>query len=227
MTDSEASFPQRYGPWALVAGASDGIGESFARRLAARGLNIALLARREALLRECAAAIEREHGVETRVIRADLTGPDLSERVFGATEDLEVGLLVYNAGAVHGARKLVEQPVEHALGLIDLNCRGPVLLAHHFAGRMVERGRGGIILNTSVAALSGSSYTAAYAATKSFDLILAESLWHELSPSGVEPRVIESALFERVREDPRFRREVERVRAVIWERVRRQSVGSP
>jgi len=183
--DADA-FRQRFGPWALVAGASDGIGESFARQLAGRGLNIALLARREALLEEVAADIRAQHGVETRVIVADLTADDLDERVVRGTEGLEVGLLVYNAGATHGARRFHDQPVEHALGLVNLNCRGPVLLSHRLGGAMRERGRGGILLLTSMAALAGSSYTASYNATKSFDLILAESLWHELGPYGVD-----------------------------------------
>jgi short-subunit dehydrogenase len=180
------TFRERFGPWALVAGASDGIGESFARQLAERGLNIVLLARREALLEEVASGIRAEHGVETRVIVADLTGEDLDERVARGTEGLEVGLLVYNAGAVHGAKKFHDQPIEHALGLVNLNCRGPMLLTHRLGSAMRERGRGGILLLTSMAALAGSSYTASYNATKSFDLILAESLWHELGPDGVD-----------------------------------------
>jgi short-subunit dehydrogenase len=179
-------FRERFGPWALVAGASDGIGESFAHQLAERGLNIVLLARREALLEEVAGSIRAQYGVETRIIVADLTGEDLDLRVARGTEGLEVGLLVYNAGAVHGAKKFHDQPVEHALGLVNLNCRGPVLLTHRLGGAMRERGRGGILLLTSMAALAGSSYTASYNATKSFDLILAESLWHELGPHGVD-----------------------------------------
>lgn len=180
------SFHSQFGPWALVAGASDGIGESFARRLAAAGINLILLARREALLEEVADRLRSEFEIETRIIVADLTGPDLDQRVARGVEGLEVGMLVYNAGAIHGAKAFHDHPVEQALGLVDLNCRGPVLLAHRLGGPMRERGRGGILLLTSMAGLSGSSYTATYAATKSFDLILAESLWHELRPSGVD-----------------------------------------
>ena len=179
------SFQKRFGPWALVAGASDGIGECFARELAERGLNVVLLARREALLEELAADLQAKHGVETRVLVADLTGDDLDERLERGVEGLEIGLLVYNAGAVHGAKKFHDQPTDHALGLVALNCRGPVLLAHRLGRPMRERGRGGIVLLTSMAALSGSSYTASYNATKAFDLNLAESLWHELAPHGV------------------------------------------
>jgi short-subunit dehydrogenase len=184
------TFRSRFGPWALVAGASDGIGECFARELAERGLNIVLLARREALLEELATDIRSKHGVEARVLVADLTGDDLDERVATGIGDLEIGLLVYNAGAVHGANKFHDQTAEHALGLIALNCRGPVLLAHRLGGPMRERGRGGIVLLTSMAALGGSSYTASYNATKSYDLNLAESLWHELAPDGVHAMAV-------------------------------------
>jgi short-subunit dehydrogenase len=185
MSDDPTPFAQRYGPWAVIAGASDGIGECFARQLAERGIHVALLARRKGLLDELAAEIHDTHGVETRPIVADLTDAQIGDVVAEATADLDVGLLVYNAGAVHGARKFHDQPVDHAMTLVHLNCRGPVLLAHHLGGRMRERGSGGIILLTSMAAACGSSYTATYGATKSFELILAEALWHELTPHGV------------------------------------------
>ncbi|MEN8159049.1 MAG: SDR family NAD(P)-dependent oxidoreductase [Myxococcota bacterium] len=180
------SFRERYGPWALVAGASDGIGEAFARGIAARGVNVLLLARREALLQELAARIRAEHGVEARPLVADLTGADLEDRIDEGTRALEVGLLVYNAGAVHGVGAFHELPRTHAEKLIALNCTGPVLLAHALGGAMRARGRGGIVLVTSMVALAGSAHVATYAATKAFDLILAQSLWHELQPSGVD-----------------------------------------
>lgn len=180
------NFADQYGPWAVIAGASDGIGEAFAREIAARGVNVVLLARRKAVLERVAAAIRDECGVETRVIVADLTSDDMETQVADRTEGLEIGLLVYNAGAVHAAKKFLERPVGDAHTLIALNCTGPVALAHRFGQGMRERGRGGIVLLSSVAALSGSSYTAGYASTKAFDLILAESLWHELAPEGVQ-----------------------------------------
>lgn len=188
--DSSQRLRERYGPWALIAGASDGIGESFTRRIAAAGINVLMLARREPLLESLAESIRSEHGVEARTIVADLTADDLDERVGRGVGDLEVGLLVYNAGAVHGAAKFHDQPVDHALGLVALNCRGPVLLTHRLGKAMRERGRGGIVLLTSMAGLSGSSYTATYGATKSFDLILAEALWHELAPHGVDAMAV-------------------------------------
>ena len=180
------SFLARYGRWALVAGASDGIGEAFARRIAERGVNVLLLARREALLEKLAAEIRAAHGVEARPLVADLTAADLDARVAAATRGLEVGLLVYNAGAEHAAGPFHETPLAHAQAMIALNCAGPVTLVHRLGAAMRERKRGGIVLVTSMAALAGSAYIAAYAATKAFDLILGQSLWHELRPHGVD-----------------------------------------
>ena len=186
MSARRASFRERYGPWALVAGASDGIGECFARRIAAEGVNVLLLARREALLAALAGELRAKHGVEARTVVADLTAPDLDARVEAATRDLDVGLLVYNAGAVHGGAAFHDQPVGHALGLVALNCTGPVLLAHRLGSRMRARGRGGIVLMGSMICFAGSALVATYSATKAFDHILAEGLWHELAPHGVD-----------------------------------------
>jgi len=183
---ARGSFRERYGPWALVAGASDGIGECFARRIAAEGVNVLLLARREPVLAALAAELVARHGVEARTLALDLTAPDLDARVAAATQGLDVGLLVYNAGAVHGGAAFHEQPVGHALGLVALNCTGPVLLAHRFGTRMRARGRGGIVLMGSMICFAGSGYVATYSATKAFDRILAEGLWHELAPHGVD-----------------------------------------
>lgn len=180
------TFMRRYGPWALVAGASDGIGESFARDLARRGANVVLVARREAVLEDVAARIRAEFGVETRVVVADLTSPELAATIARGTAGLEIGLLVYNAGAIHGAARFLDQPLENTLSLVALNCRGPMTLIHGLGPAMRDRGRGGIVLVTSISSLSGSSFTATYNATKSFDLIFAESLWHELAPAGVD-----------------------------------------
>jgi short-subunit dehydrogenase len=134
------SFRERYGPWALVAGASDGIGEAFARRIAERGLNVLLLARRAPLLERLAAEISAAHGVEARPLVADLTAADLDARVEAATRGLEVGLLVYNAGAEHAAGPFHDTPVAHAQQLVALNCTGPVLLAHRLGARCARTG---------------------------------------------------------------------------------------
>lgn len=179
---SMTTFAERYGPWALVAGASDGTGEAFARELAARGLNVVLLARRADVLASVAASLS----VETRVLVADLTSPTLEAEVTAGCEGLDIGLLVYNAGAEHGVGAFLDRPLRDARFLVDLNCVGVVTLTHLLGRPMLERGRGGIVLMTSGAAMAGAGYIATYAATKAFELLFAEGLWQELQPRGVD-----------------------------------------
>ena len=178
-------FLRRYGPWALIAGASEGIGEAFARQLAAHGFGLVLIARRAGPLDALASEL-RAAGTAVRTLAIDVRRDDIVPCVEPVTADVAVGLLVYNAGSVLGADTFLSRPVEHALQLMHLNCRGPVLLSHHFSSRMVERGAGGILLVTSMAALAGSARTAVYGATKAFELIFAEGLWAELQPHGVD-----------------------------------------
>jgi short-subunit dehydrogenase len=179
------AFAARFGPWAVVAGGSDGIGAAYARELARRGLNLALVARREETLAKTADAVVRE-GAQVETISADLTTPDVVATIRSATDALDVGFFVYNAGSNRAPGKFLDQTPDDALYLVNLSCRGPALLAHHFGSRLRERGRGGLLLMSSMASLAGSSYQAVYAATKAFDAILAEGLWHELAPEGVD-----------------------------------------
>jgi len=180
------AFRKRFGPWAVIAGGSDGIGAAYAREIAARGLNVALIARRAEPLTAFANSLASEYGVETKAIQADLTDPTAADQVGAATTDLDVGLFVYNAGSNPGAGPFLDNPVEDALFLINLSCRGPAILAHHFGQRLRARQRGGMILMSSMACLAGSGYQATYAATKAFDTTLAEGLWVELAPLGVD-----------------------------------------
>jgi short-subunit dehydrogenase len=180
------SFLERYGPWALVAGASDGVGEALARAFAARGLNVVVLARRRAVLDAVAASIEAEAGVAARAVAVDLAEDGAMARVVDATSDIEVGLVAYNAGSDPNCEPFLAQPVEDALMLVRRNCLMPVRLCHHFAGPMVARGRGGIVLVGSGAGLVGAPNIVGYAATKAFDIVLGESLWAELHGTGVD-----------------------------------------
>ncbi len=188
----------RYGPWALIAGASEGIGASFASALAARGLDIVLVARRPQPLHDLAAELEEQHGVATRVISADLGTPSGVDTVLAQAP--EAGLLVCNAAAA---------PVGEFLGLtdwqvatmIDLNCRSAALLTHRLGARMVARGRGGVILLSSVASFQGSGLVAHYSATKAYLRVLAEGLWSEWRLHGVDvlaccPGLVTTPTFE-------------------------------
>jgi short-subunit dehydrogenase len=179
-------FAARYGPWALIAGASEGTGASFARRIADRGINVALIARRPDPLEELAGELRAATDVQIRTASVDLTAPSVMEDLAPLVDGIEIGLLVYNAGAVYWADRFVDRELADLVHLVDLNCRGTVLLAHHFGSAMAARGRGGIILMTSMSAAAGSAYTAVYNASKAFDIVLAESLWIELGQRGVD-----------------------------------------
>jgi uncharacterized protein len=178
-------FAHKYGPWALIAGASEGIGASLANRLASRGLDLVLIARNRELLEEVAARAH-VHGVRTRVLVQDLTDPDVGARVAEATEGLDVGLMIYNAGASDRTTTFLENEVDYSLKQIKLDCIGPIALAHHFGHAMRDRGRGGIVLVASLACVAGSATLAIYSAVKAFQHNFAEGLWAELRPHGVD-----------------------------------------
>ena len=180
------TFADKYGPWAVVAGASDGVGSAFADALADRGLNVVLLARRQELLDDVAAAITERTGVQTRTLAVDLTEPGASTRIIDATGDLEVGFLVYCAGADPDFKPFLAGPVGAAESMIQRNCVVPVQLCHHYAGPMVRRGRGGIVIFGSGAGFAGGPNMVAYGASKAFDMVFAEALWTELHDHGVD-----------------------------------------
>jgi len=178
-------FVARYGPWALIAGASEGIGAAFARALAQRGVHLALVARRgerlEALEREIAGLAP----VQVRRIALDLARADAATRLEREASDLDVGLVVYNA-ALAPAGAFLEIPLDEQLAAIDVNVRGPLAMAHRFGERLAARGSGGIVLLSSLTAFQGSPFVTTYGATKSFLLSLSEGLWYELAPRGVD-----------------------------------------
>jgi short-subunit dehydrogenase len=179
-------FKEKYGPWALVAGASEGVGARYAEALAERGLNVVLLARRQEALDEVASRIRSASGVQTRTLALDLAGPDAAAAVTAALADLEIGFLVYCAGADADYAGLLDNPVSTAEQLIHRNCTVLTQLCHAFAGPMVERGRGGIVIFGSGSGFAGAPKLATYGATKAFDMVFAEGLWAELKPHGVD-----------------------------------------
>lgn len=181
-TAAGMDFASRYGSWAVVAGASEGVGASVARLLGSRGVNPVLVSRRRETLEEVAATIE----VESRVVALDLSEPGADEALASATDDLDVGLLVYNAGADPHSARFLDRPAAVWQELVRRNCGTVLGAAHHFGSRMAARGHGGIVLVTSGAAWAGGSHVAAYGASKAFDLILGEALWAELAPLGVD-----------------------------------------
>lgn len=180
------AFSRRFGRWAVIAGGSDGIGAAFALECARRGLDVAMIARRAGPLEALAARLQDETGRQARAIQLDLTAPNIGAAVAAATSDLDVGLFVHNAGSNPAAGLFLDQDEATAQFLVDLSCRAPVALAHHFGTRLRERGQGGIVLMSSMASLAGAGLQAVYSATKAFDTALAEGLWIELAPTGVD-----------------------------------------
>ena len=145
-----------------------------------------LIARNEKLLNNVAQKARSEYGIETRVLPMDLTAPDVVDRVAEATDGLDIGLVVYNAGASDRTTFFLDNEYEYSLKQIALDCIGPTALVRLFGPAMVERGRGGIVLVASLACLAGSATLAMYSAVKAFQHNLAEGLWAELSPHGVD-----------------------------------------
>ncbi len=184
--ESTSDFAARYGPWALVAGASEGVGVAFARGLAERGVNVVLLARRQHALDQVAASIVAATGVDVRTLAVDLVDDGAMASIVAATADLEVGLLMYCAGADPNYRHFLADSVDSALAMVARNCTRPVELCHHFAGLMAARGTGAIVLVSSGAGLVGAPNMVAYGASKAFDTVMAEALWAELHDQGVD-----------------------------------------
>lgn len=180
------TFADRYGPWAVVTGASDGIGAEFARQIAGAGVGVVVVARRRPLLDALADELRAAHGVEVRVATLDLAAPGVEEDLFAATAGLDVGLFVHNAGADTVNDRFLAAPAESWHAMVRRNCTVPLLACHHYGGAMVDRGRGGILLVTSGAAWAGGGRIATYGGTKAFDLVFAEGLWAELRTDGID-----------------------------------------
>ena len=175
----------RYGSWALVAGASEGLGAAYARALASRGMNLLLVARRKALLDTLVDECASRFAVEARGLEADLGTPDFIEKIGQAAEGLDLGLVVYNAAYAPMGGFYEMDPADLSR-VVDVNVRGPLTLVRFVLPAMVAQGRGAVILMSSLAGNQGSPGIAAYAASKAFNKILAESLWSELRPKGVD-----------------------------------------
>ena len=149
-------FRARYGPWAVVAGGTTGIGAAYSRQLAARGLNVAIIGLEQAELDRLAEELPAEHSVEVRAANVDLGSAEVLEELRAFTSDLEVGLLIYNACHLE-IGDFVEIDLDSHLKALYVNCRGPMVLSHWFGGSMAKRGRGGILLMASASACRGTS----------------------------------------------------------------------
>lgn len=180
----------RYGSWAVVTGASSGIGREMGLKLAEAKLNLVLIGRSQTVLEQMAADLTAQQGIEVRVIRLDFALETGVETIEAATYNLDVGLLVAAAGFGTSGRFLDSQ-LEQEMEMLNVNCRALLGLSWYFGRRFAKRGRGGIVLMSSIVGFQGMPFAAHYAATKSYVQSLAEALYVELAPLGVD--VIASA----------------------------------
>ena len=185
-TPAASDFLHRYGPWALISGASEGTGAEFALQAAAKGLNVILVARRVDKLEELATQIRTAYGVEVRTRSLDLTAPDAAAQLQDAAAGLDLGLVVFNAGGDSVGGRFLGSPYAAWRTLTQRNIDLLTEACHDFATAFVKRGRGGLILVGSEAALGGCGRLAIYTATKAYALNFGESLWKELQPLGVD-----------------------------------------
>ena len=179
------NFSQRYGSWAIVAGASEGLGAEYAKGLAARGLNLILIARREELLHALAGELSKSYNVRTKLLVLDLSSYNAAEQIVHQTMDLDIGLLVYNA-AFSAVGPFLDHSMDDHIRELHTNIHSPFKLVYLLGQHMIKRQRGGIILMSSLSAFQGSAYISTYAATKAFNIVLAESLWEEWKDRGVD-----------------------------------------
>ena len=185
MANESSVFKQKYGPWALIAGASVGLGAAFASEIAQKGVNIVLVARKPSPLEAKASDLKAKYGVSVKTVSVDLAAPDMLTKIAAETADLEIGLLVYDT-AYMLIGSFFGHSLEKNLRSVEVNCRGPLTLAYHFGQKMIERKRGGIILMTSLSGMQGAPWLATYGATKAFNIVLAEGLSYEVKAKGVD-----------------------------------------
>jgi short-subunit dehydrogenase len=178
-------FSDRYGPVALVTGASSGIGKAFAENLAAMGFDLVLVARRLGRLEELGASLQKQHGVRVTACQVDLAEPTAARQILDFVSALNIGLVISNAGFGMKGEHAGNDPLAMA-DMLMVNCNVPMQLAHGFIPRLRQRGKGGIVLVSSVEALIGCPYSAAYSATKGLVKAFGEALWAELQPEGID-----------------------------------------
>lgn len=198
------SFKERYGPWAIIAGASEGVGRSFALQIAAQGVSCILIANRGPL-EEVAAEVRAVGGAECIIADIDLSAPDALAQIVAAAGDREIGLYVANAGGDSGIAKFLDGDIQAWIKLTNINVMTTIQACHHFGRLMRERGRGGLLTVNSGACYGGGSFLSIYTACKAFLLNFAESIWGESRASGVDVLTI---VLDRT-DTPNFRRSLE------------------
>lgn len=196
----------RFGPWAVITGASSGIGREFARQVAASGINVVLVARREALLRQAGAEFSNAYGIDHRIVVADLSEEGFLGKLASATAGLDIGLIVSNAGTANPG-EFLKLDRKELVRLLKLNSLAHMEIAHHFGPGLVQRRRGGIVLCGAMGAVQGVPFMANESGAKSYVQSFGEVLHTELSPLGVNVSVLiigptQTAIIEKIGFDP-------------------------
>lgn len=187
------NIQKKYGSWALVTGASSGIGKAISEQLAAQNINIVAVARSEKNLQQLKQRLEDQYRIQVMVLIADLSEPEGYNHIEQATENLDIGLLVASAGTENNGG-FIDNSLQSNEQLITLNITAPMKLSHLFGRRFAARGKGGILLLSSLFAYQGVPYVANYSATKAYILSLGEALNVEFKPLGVDVTVISPGL---------------------------------
>ncbi len=182
---NQTKFLQKYGSWAIVTGASNGIGKEFAIQLAKIGFNVVLVARRKALLEELSDQLENSYGIKCMSINLDLGHADAANILDDMTSHLDIGLIVSNAG-FGTSGKLIESKIDVEKNLVDLNCRSLMELSYIFGQKFAKKNRGGIILISSLLGFVGIPSSANYAASKAFVQSFGEGFHSEMKPYNVD-----------------------------------------
>tara|TARA_R110002049_G_scaffold214533_3_gene385996 strand:+ start:12594 stop:13409 length:816 start_codon:yes stop_codon:yes gene_type:complete len=183
----------KYGPYVLVTGASSGIGKEFANQLAELGFNLITVARRKSILDSLAKNLKSKYNIEIKTIGLDLTESDAIEQLIKETEYLEIGLIIINAAALTMG-SFLKNNIRQETDLLYLNTQVPLKLIHYFGNKMKQKGRGGIILVSSMAGHSAAPYQANYAASKAYIFSLGQALNYELNKSNIDVTVLSPGL---------------------------------
>ncbi|BFM06843.1 SDR family NAD(P)-dependent oxidoreductase [Halioxenophilus aromaticivorans] len=182
---SKSDLFSRYGPWALVTGASSGIGEAFAKTLAGQGFNLILVARRQQMLSLLASQLQSQFAVDVEVVVADLGQAAGIEVLLNACGNKDLGLVICNAGfSMKG--EYTSHSAQDLTAMVDLNCHAPLAISHALIDQLAQRNQAGLVFTSSVEALIGCPFSAVYSASKAFVRNLGEALWAEYKPRGVD-----------------------------------------
>lgn len=179
------NLKSKYGSWALITGASSGIGEEFARRLASQKINLVLVARGKNRLDKLSLELKKLHNIETLVVELDLTSENFINNLISATDHLEIDILINNAGIGSTGEFKDCDPLTEA-NLVKLNCFAPTIISHHYIPKMIEKKKGAIIFLGSLVAFQPTPFMATYAASKSFNAFLGNALWWELKKFNID-----------------------------------------